>query len=187
MRHGNGHGGVALEGDLTGDHLIHGNSEGIDVAARIAGQALGLFRRDVVDRSHRQRPGRLGGDRPGDAEVRHLHLAVTADDDVLGFDIPVDNVVLMGGGDALGNLKGHADGFLGLHFAFFLNVLLEGDSVHQLHHDIVQLPLVHNVVDVDNVGVGQAGRCLSFHLEFLHKGVVGGKLLLQHLDGHQAV
>ena len=96
-------------------------------------------------------------------------------------------MVLMGGRDALGHLERHADGFLGLHSALFLNVLLEGDPVHQLHHNIVQLPLVHNVVDVDNVGVGQAGRCLGLHLELLHKGVVGGELLLQHLDGHQAV
>ena len=48
--------------------------------------------------------------RLGDAEVRDFGNPVLGDEDVVGFHIPVDDVVLVGDGKARGDLAGQVDG-----------------------------------------------------------------------------
>src|SRR4030042_4699880 len=48
--------------------------------------------------------------RPGDAEVHDLGLAFFVDHDVAGFEIAVDDPLLVGFGQALGDLPAHRNG-----------------------------------------------------------------------------
>ena len=46
----------------------------------------------------------------GEAEVEDLDAPVARDEDVLGLDVPVDDALLVGGGEAVGHLDGVLDG-----------------------------------------------------------------------------
>ena len=64
----------------AGEHLVEHDAEGVEVAAGVDRQALGLLGREVGGRAHdRAGLGEVllgaGVDGPGDAEVGDLHLA----------------------------------------------------------------------------------------------------------------
>ena len=96
-------------------------------------------------------------------------------------------MLFMGGLDALGHLDGNADGLFPIQTSLFGDVALKGDALHQLHDDKMDIALVHNVVNADDVGMGQTCRRLGLHLEFADKIGIVRKFCLQDLDGHQAV
>ena len=60
----------------------------------------------------------------------------------------------------------------------FLNVILKGNALNQFHDNIVQHILVHDVVNTDNIRMGQAGRCLGLHLKLAYKIFVKSKFFL---------
>ena len=119
----------------------------------------------------------LGGNRPGDSKIRHLHLAVHGNNHILGLNIPVNDMVSMSRLDALGHLEGDTRCLPCFQLSLFLNIAFQGDAVDQLHYNIMKLPFVHYVIHVYNIGVGETGRRLGFHLKLLHKSLVGGKFL----------
>ena len=131
-----------------------------------------------MNRAHGRGSDGLGGHRPRDAEVRHLHLAVPGNNHVLRLDIPVYNVLLVGRRHALGHLDGDADGLAHVQPALFADVIFERDALDELHHDIVKNALVHDVVDADHVGVGKPGSRLGLDLKFADKTGVVAELSL---------
>ena len=66
-------------------------------------------------------------------------------------------------------------------------VLREGPALDVLHHDVVRLAVHAGVVDVDDVGVVEAGGGLGLAAEPLHEARVPGELWGQDLYGHRAV
>ena len=56
--------------------------------------------------------GALGGHDPGNAKVRHLSRAVFQDHHIVGFNIPMDDALVMGMLQRLGNLHGKVKGLL---------------------------------------------------------------------------
>ena len=122
MGQGHGHRIVSAEGNPACDHFKHGDTQRIQIAPFIAVSASGLLRRDVVDRAHHCGIHGLGGNGPGYAKIRHLHLAVHGDQHVLGLDIPVDDVLFVGSLNALGHLDGNADGLLHIQTSFFCDI-----------------------------------------------------------------
>ena len=121
---------------------------------------------------------RLSGNCSGNAEIRHFYLSVHGNNHILGLNIPMNNMLRMGRLNALSHLNGNADGFPGFQLSLFLNIVLESNSVNQLHDNIVELPFIHYVVDVYNIRVSQPGRRLGLHLEFFYKSLVRGKFFL---------
>ena len=83
------------------DHLVDHDAERVQIAAGIGLRALGLLGREVRRRAHHRADlGEVlldgGVERPGDAEVGHLHLPVVGDEDVRRLDVAVDHAVAMG-------------------------------------------------------------------------------------------
>ena len=131
-----------------------------------------------MDRSHGSGFHGLGRHGPGNPEIRHLNLAVPGNNHILGLDIPVYDMLFMGSADSLCNLDGNADCLLALQMPLFLNVILKGNALNQFHDNIVQHILVHDVVNTDNIRMGQAGRCLGLHLKLAYKIFVKSKFFL---------
>ena len=103
--HGGGRGAPALE--VGGVQLVR-----LVVALRRKG--IGERRR----RDHLEPVGHLGhlgplrrriGERAGDPEVEHLHLALGSHHDVVRLEIAVDDLLAMGGGEGRGDLRGELE------------------------------------------------------------------------------
>ncbi len=85
-------GAVSDEGPLTRNRFVANNSQRVDIAGRGGVVAERLLRRDVLGGAHHHAGlrDRRRVDGLGDAEVGELHLAGGRDQDVAGFDVPVD-------------------------------------------------------------------------------------------------
>ena len=97
MLDGHGYGALSLEGQAAREHLVQHHAGGIDVGSGVDPVAPGLLRGDIVDRAKSLLGQRLSGvGKAGDAEIGHLHAAVTQDHDVLGLDVTVDDAPAVG-------------------------------------------------------------------------------------------
>ncbi len=113
MAHRDGDEVLAGERHLTGEQLVQDDTERVDVGVLVHTLALCLLRRDVVGRAE-HRPGLghpvLHVEGAGDAEVRHLRLAVAVEQDVLRLDVTMDKPLLVGEGEPLRDLDRQLDG-----------------------------------------------------------------------------
>ena len=87
------------------------------------------------------------------------------------------DVLFMGCRNALPHLKRDSNGFLALQIALVLYIILKGDALNQLHHNIMVHILIHYIINTYNIGMGQARRRLGLHLELAYKILVKGKFL----------
>ena len=105
----------ALKGAAAGQQLVQHRSEREDVGAMVGLLAAHLFGRHVGRRSHHDAgPGapdrhrrfrRVGvGTQLGQTEVQNLDVAVAGDEDVLGFDVAMDDALVVRSGQTAGDL-----------------------------------------------------------------------------------
>ena len=110
--------------------------------------------------------GALGGHDPGNAEIRHLGRAVFQNHHIVRLDVPVDNALIVGMLQGLGDLHGKVERFLPVEVpAPPLNILLQGDPVHQLHHNVIRISIGGNIVNAYNIGMVQHGDSLGLGME----------------------
>ena len=178
---------LAVKRHFSRQHLIQCNAQRVDIALFIAESSPGLFGRGVVDGSHDIGGDRITGSRLRDSEVRDLHLSVPGNNDVLGFYISVYDMVSVRDFKAHGNLQSDRNGFLVSKPSPLCDIILESDPVHQFHYDVVNALFLADVIDIDDIGVHQAGCRLRLYTEFRYEIGVLGKLLLEHLDRNIAV
>ena len=149
----------------AGEHLVEHDAHGVDVGARVGLGGRGDLGRDVrhgpehvAGRGHRD----LGG-RSGQAEVGDLGGAVGGNEDVLGFDVAVDDADAVGGTQSLERVGRVAQRLGDREGALRAQELAQVRAVDEFHdeeslarHD----PLVE---DRDDAGVHDArGRaCLA--------------------------
>ena len=81
-------------GEPSGDHLVHGDTETVEIGSGVRLAGLRLFRRDIMCRSDDVLVHGIAACRLGDAEIRHLDLAVLGNNDVLRLDVAVDDPTL---------------------------------------------------------------------------------------------
>ena len=121
----------------------------------------------------------------GEPEVQHLDLSVGGHHDVAGLEVAVDDALLVGDLDGLGDLHADAGGFL--HRQRSPSDLLgEGLSLGHLHHEEALALDVLEAVDPRDVGVGERREDAGLALEPLQPLHVFGEALGQHLEGHVA-
>ncbi len=91
-------GRVSNVGRTSDEHLVHHDTEGVDVRTTIHRGTFGLLRREVRRRAHHQAVlGQVvfARHRLGDTEVGHLHLGVGGDQDVARLDVAVNHAIAM--------------------------------------------------------------------------------------------
>ena len=98
MLHGQTQSGFAAKGRRTGQHVVTGNAQGIDVATRIERLAFDLLGAHVSGRSHRSTGLRQFGfiallNDSGKAEIGNLHLAAVGEHDVFRLDVAMHDAV----------------------------------------------------------------------------------------------
>jgi hypothetical protein len=176
---------VGLERERAGQHLVEDDTHRVDVGGRSGRLAHRLLGRAVLDGGqHHARRGELRSVRgPSDAKVGDFHLPVGADEDVLWLDVAVDQPLLVGevqrGEDLDGDVHGPGDAQGGT----FPDQRLEVRALDVLHHDVVRWPVGPDVVDGDNVGVGDFGGGAGLLLETREKVGIGRVLPAEELDG----
>ena len=176
------HGVLPVVGDASGDHLVHGHAQRVDVAALVAVAAARLLRTDIVHGTHGVRTDRLARSRAGNAEVRHLYFSVAGNNDVLGFNVPVDDMLAVGDLDALRDLDGDSDRLAARESALLLDIALQRDTVDEFHDDVVDVVFLSDVIDIDDILMRKARRRLCLRAELLNEIPVGVELGLQDLD-----
>ncbi len=118
---------LAREGEVPGDHLVYHDAEAEYVGACVHLHAPSLLRRHVHHRpddcaglgegaSRRRRFGHQSGERKalgqlGETKVEKLYHAIRSDHDVLGFDVAVNDAVLVSGGECACDLYRHVESF----------------------------------------------------------------------------
>ena len=95
----------------------------------------------------------------GDTEIRDLDRSVILDQDVLRFDVAVNDVVFMRFDDGCQELIHDLQGFLLIHSASGCNQFFQCFTADVLHHNEVLTFIFPHIVDFHNVGMVQtAGR-----------------------------
>ena len=184
LLHGDGHGILAVERNAAGGGLVHHDAEGVEVGGGAEGLALCLLGRDVVRGA---KHGVVGGEvavlGACDAKVHHLYVAVRLHHDVLRLDVAVDDVMVVGDGERLRNLRADLRDLLAVEGAVLADAALEVGPAQVLHDDVVGVAVLAPVVDRDDVGAVEGSRRLRLLLEARCEGRVG-RILGQHrLDG----
>src|SRR5690606_10642926 len=128
---------------------------------------------------------RAGG--PGDAEIRDFDPALRRNEDVVGFDVPVNQLPPVGGLQRPRHGPGDVGGPLGRQPAFLPQYLLQVAALYVFEDDIVDVAGVADVEDVHHVGMGQAGRRLRLLHESLQELRIAGKLRAQAFDGYRTM
>ena len=179
--------GLPVKGYSASQHLEHRNSQRINIALLIAVATSGLLRRSIVDTSHDIGGNGVTGSCLGDTEVRHLYLTVFGDNDILRFDIPMNNMIIMRSLNSHAYLDSNTYRFLVRQTRLFFNVFFEGDAFYQLHYDIVDSVLFSYIIDIYDIGMHQSRCRLCLNAEFRDKISVLTKFLFQYLDRHIAI
>ena len=143
--------GLSVERHLPCRHLVQGNAHRVNIASLVAEPASCLFRRRIVDGTHSIGADRVGRSRLGNPKIRHFHLAVFGNDDVLRLDISVYNVCRMGDSHTRTHLNRDADDFLVGQPALSLYIIFQRNPLDQLHDHVIQPPVFSDVVYVDNI------------------------------------
>ena len=131
--------------------------------------------------------GFLVGHRAGETEVGKLHDPVAGDHDVLGFDIAMDEVALMGVLERVGDLDGDLRRLGFLDALALLDAIVHGGTVDILHHEVVVLAGLADVVGGDDVWMIELGGGAALFVEALDELVVVGELLGEDLDRDESI
>ena len=184
----NRHGGFPVIGWTACHHLIHHDTQGIQVTAVVRVAALGLLWGNVVHTSQCLLGQRIAFVHdPGDAEVHDLHGAVFQHHDVVGLDIPMDDAPAVGVFQSLGDLHGEMQRLLPVQHALLFHILLQGNAVDKLHNDEVGTFRGGNVINLDDVGMAQHGHGFALGMEPAAELLVPGKFVFQYFDRDQPV
>ena len=178
---------VAVKRQTAGGELIQHDAEGVEIGAAVDFFAQRLLGRHVGDGAG---DASLAGDADGafadsEAEVDELDregAGVISEENIGGFEVAVDEAVLVGVGQGIAELGGDLDGlFEGLGFAF-----LEARAFDQLHDEVGHVAVFADVVDGDNVRVAEGGRGAGLAEEAL-AGVADLEVGAEDLDRNRAL
>ena len=182
----NGNGIVSLERQYTCNHFKHGNAQRVNVTLFIHIAASSLFWRKIMYRSCRIGWGchGCGTGSTGNAEVCYLYHTVCPHQNVLGLDVPMYDMGFVCLRKGRCNLNGYINGGTGIKRRFLPNGCFQRIPMNVFHNDIVDLPLLANIIHTDNVGVRKSCGRTRFRTEPFDKFLVTDKFFPQNLNGH---
>jgi hypothetical protein len=123
----------------------------------------------------------------GEAEVHQDRAPGSIQHDVGGFQVAVDDSVVVNGGEPGGDLAGERDRLPRGEPAHRLDEILERLPVDVLHRDVSDAGDLADLVHAADVQVGNLPRELNFPFEPLHPRSPGGGLGAEELERHRLV
>ena len=149
---------------------------------------MGLFGREVARGSHDRTglcevlfDGGIHG--AGDAEVRDLYGAGRPDENVGGLDIAMSKASFVGEAESSGDFRGDLCSLGRVELTAIAANVGKRATLDVLHSDEIRRLETTPVIDVDDVGVGEAGSRLGFASEAFNKFRVNGEFGEEHLHG----
>ncbi len=121
---GNGDCSIAIIRHAPRQHFKHGNTHRIDVTFFVRESSPCLLRRRVVDRPHHIGGNGIARCRLRDAKIRYLYFSLFGDNDILRFDVPMYDMIVMCRLDSHCHLDCDTDGFLGCQPDLFFYIFL---------------------------------------------------------------
>ena len=187
----NGVAGLAVERNLPGHHVVHRGAQRIDVGPAVRRRrAADEFRRRVVGRAVQFLLLAGGGfalEHEGEAQVGHLHGAVLVDEQVVGFDVEVDEAGLLPRVvEGLCHVQADRHHVLRLQRAAAFDPVAHGIAVDELHRDEGGAPVLTGLVHLHDAGVLELRGGLRLLFETHDVLRVVRHMAGQHLDGDHA-
>ena len=169
-------------------HFVNDNAKRVEVAARVRLPTLCLFGREVARGSHDRTglcevlfDGGIHG--AGDAEVRDLYGAGRPDENVGGLDIAMSKASFVGEAESSGDFRGDLCSLGRVELTAIAANVGKRATLDVFHGDEVRRFETTPVIDVDDVGVGEAGSRLGFASEAFNKFRVNCEFGEEHLHG----
>ena len=189
MLNSNIHRCIAIIGNPSCNHLIHHNTQGINIRAVIHPAALGLLRRDIMHRPQRFRGQSTGisGSNLCNTEISHLHRTVFQHHHIMGLNVTMDNAPAMRMLQRLGDLNSKMQCFLPIQNALALHILLQANAVNQLHDDKIRLTGAGHIVNRYNIGVTQCGDYLALRMKTIPEFSILRIFIFQNFYRHQPI
>lgn len=142
-------------GRVAGEHLVEDASEGEEVRAGIDTFATKLFRRHIGGSADR-RSGSREGDAArveGESEIGDLDLAVSTDQQILGFQISMQRTLCVNRFESSGHFECDGRGDSPGQARFTGENLRQIESVDEFRGDILGAAVLESIVDTDDVGM----------------------------------
>jgi len=155
-------GGLGLEGDPTGQHLVQDHAQGVDVGAMVNGLALGLFRGHVLwspNDGHGLDP--LGALKSfSDAKVRQHRAPILLQQNVRGLDVAVNNPISVGIVQRRAHLVHYRQDEIRRQWLTRrgFQTIFQGSAIYKFHGDIMVAMLLASIVHMNDVRMVQSGR-----------------------------
>ena len=184
-----GHHAVGLVGHLAGQQLIKDQAHREDVGTLVEILAQGLLRRHVVHGAD-QGAGlghAVAFEGAGQAEIHHQHPAGLVAHDVLRLQVAVNDACAVRGFERAAGLLHDLDRFLGSKFSLLLHQAAQVLTLDELHGDELHAVGLAQVVDPDDVLVGDLGGQKQFLLEAVNDGLVAGQIRADDFQRHHAI
>ena len=179
----------ARRGRLPRQHLEQHAAEAVEVGARIeVSEGHCLLRAHVAGRADRlarlgERQAAGGADRARDAEVGDDRV-LAREEDVLGFDVAVDDSLAMGERERVGDVTRDMECRLEGQLAIPQQPMPQR-LAFDVRHDVVEQPVdLTSRKDRDNVGMAEVRGEVHFANEPLAQQA-GGHLRVEHFDRHR--
>ena len=122
----------------------------------------------------------------GDAEVDELHRALVGDHDVRGLDVPMDHVLLMGGGEGIDELAHDRFAAVDGDDALVLHEVGQASAADVLEGDVVEFLPAARGDDAHDVGVGDSPVHVGLEVETPETALVVGHVPGEDLQRHVA-
>jgi hypothetical protein len=184
-----GHRASAREGLLARTQPIEDAAEAEQVAACVQLFAAHLFRGHVCRRADDDAAvGQVGiaADSASQAEIEDLDAAGPGfQPDIRRFDVAMDEAVLVGGGQSLGDLPADAQDVGEGQHRLALQPGVEGFALQQRHGQVGDAAVLAYLQDADDVVVLQTGDRLGFAQEAPPRRRTGRQPWPQYLQGDQ--
>ena len=120
----------------------------------------------------------------GNSKIRYFYFTIRRDNNILRFDITMNDMFCMGSLNSSAHLNCNAQCFFIVQLTFFFNIGLEGNTFHIFHDNIMNAILAADIINIDDIRMFQTCCRLCFAAELRHKISIFAEFFLQYFDCH---